>query len=141
MNSKAPLGVLIFAGLNTFFFGLLALIGSLLFIARPHFFENVMQTLSVNNTLMSTLSVHQVKELLYVQVVMATVYLLTGVGLFLRKEKARIATVYFSFVLLILVFISAVVQPRFAGQNIMNALYPVALIVYFTNKNVEQWFH
>ena len=140
MKSNPPLGVLIFAGLNTIFFGLLTLTGALFFIAQPHFFDSVLQTLSARNTLMNNLSAQQIKGLLYTQVVIGTIYMITGTGLFLRKEKARVATVYFSFVLLVLVFISAVAQMRLAGQSVMNALYPAALIVYFTNKNVEQWF-
>jgi len=56
------------------------------------------------------------------------------------KEWARKLTIYFCFFMVALVFISTILNPQLIGQAIFQIIYPGVLILYFTNKKVENFF-
>lgn len=140
MKKKIPLGVLIFAGINTFIFGLLTVLISLAALCIPSVFENMQEIFKPRGTPWDTLTSPQVKMVFGIQTIIALLYFILGIGVFLRKEWARKVTVYFSFSMLIMVFFSAITQPALISQSVLNAVYPALLIVYFTQKKIEEWF-
>jgi len=83
---------------------------------------------------------NQFKNSLLVQMVIAFIYACSGAGLLLQKEWGRKLTLYFSFTIVIFLFISALTNPRFITQAIVQVIYPAILIIYFTNKKVESYF-
>ena len=74
------------------------------------------------------------------QALIALLFLISGAGILLRKEWGRKGTIYFAFVLLVLVFLSALANPSLLTQMIANIIYPAILIFYFSNKNLEKYF-
>jgi hypothetical protein len=138
---KRPLGVTILGGINCFILGgALFLLSLLVYInLSPENWQTVLEMLK-GKTQGMTLEYEQFKNSLLVQMVIAFIYACGGAGLLLRKEWARKLTLYFSFVIVIFLFISALTNPRFITQAVAQVIYPAILIVYFTNKKVESYF-
>ena len=140
MKNKPPIGVMIFAGINSLFFGLITLFVSLSVFFVPSVQEKVQTAFQYSDPVLSSVTSPQLRAITGIQAFLSILYIVLGVGLFFRKELARRVTIYFSFVLLIMVFISAITQPSLITQCLVNAIYPALLIVYFTKKKVEEWF-
>jgi len=82
----------------------------------------------------------QFKTYNIVPMLVSFVFLVSGVGILLRKEWARKTTLYVSFSLAILIFVSILIHPamvRIVGPQI---LYLGVIIVYFTNRKIENFF-
>ena len=82
----------------------------------------------------------QLKSIFAVHMGVAAFFAVTGFGLIRKKEWARRFTLYFSFLAVILIFIAAATNSAFISQALVQAIYPAVLIIYFTNKTVEQYF-
>jgi cytochrome b subunit of formate dehydrogenase len=141
VEKKAPLGVLILAGINVLLFGIIPFIFFVsAFFNSPFPIEKISETLKKNEPLFSNINPHQLKTLFLFQALIAFTFLISGIGLFLRKEWARKLTVYFAFLLLILTALSTLATPALIKQIILNAIYPAILVFYFTNKNIGEYF-
>jgi hypothetical protein len=82
----------------------------------------------------------QLRMLVLPQAGIAIFYIVTAVGVLLRKEWARKATVYFSFATAVFMLLGVIARPTAIVQIMGQALYPGAMIYYFTGKNVVGWF-
>jgi hypothetical protein len=139
---KLPLGVLILGGVNVFLFGIIPLIISCLALLNlPSSMEKVLESLKESEPLFNNIAPQHLKALLLSQTVIALMFLISGLGLFLRKEWARKMTIYFAFALLILTALSILRVPALAKQTLLNVIYPAILIFYFTNKNIGEYFN
>lgn len=141
LSQRKPKGILILAGLNAVLFGLfsLLLILSILFIFPSSFRENISKILE-KELAAESISQKQLKAFLGTQVLVSVIFLISGIGLFLRKEWARKFTVYFSFMFILLAFLSTLGQPGLIKNTFLNLIYPAILIFYFTNKKVQVYF-
>ncbi len=138
VNNKKPLGVYIFSGLNICLFGAVSLAAALIFVTVPAVAEKFI--VAAAQTEAASLSPVQIKALGWAQILISATYIFCGLGLLRGKEKARRINIYFSFALLLLVLISVLAQPSMIGQSLFNAAYPLAMIIYFTDRKVEKWF-
>ena len=138
---KRLLGVTILGGINCFILGgALFLLSLLVYInLSPENWQTVLEMLK-EKTQGMTPEYNQFKNSLLVQMVIAFIYACSGAGLLLQKEWGRKLTLYFSFTIVIFLFISALTNPRFITQAIVQVIYPAILIIYFTNKKVESYF-
>ena len=138
---KRLLGVTILVAINCFILGAgLFLISLVVYInLSPQNWETVLELLK-EKTQGMTIEYTQFKNSLLVQMVISFIYGLSGAGLLLQKEWGRKLILYFSFVLVLFLFISALTNPGYVGQAIVQVVYPAILIVYFTNKKVESYF-
>ncbi|UCG34610.1 MAG: hypothetical protein JSW17_03695 [Candidatus Omnitrophota bacterium] len=138
---KRPLGVTILGGINCFILGgAVFLLSILVYInLNPESWEAVLEMLKEKAQGLP-LEYAQFKNSLLVQATIAAIYAVSGAGLLLRKEWARKLTLYFSFAMVLFLFISALTNPRFITQAVAQVFYPAILIIYFTNKKVESYF-
>jgi Na+-translocating ferredoxin:NAD+ oxidoreductase RnfD subunit len=140
-TNKRLLGASIFGSLNCFLFGLLPLTVFISAYLRTtsQDLAKIIQILKEQG-LAFEVSLAQFKVACILYTVLALAFLLSGIGLLLVKEWGRQLTVYFSFLVVVLIFLSALMMPVLVKQAIVQIIYPGALIVYFTNKNVEGYF-
>ena len=135
-TNKLPLGVKILGGLNCLL-GFASLIRY--FKITPEDFQKSLE-LFQNKNLPADITFEQFKTYNIVPMLVSFVFLVSGVGILLRKEWARKTTLYVSFSLAILIFVSILVHPamvRLVGPQI---LYLGVIIVYFTNRKIENFF-
>jgi len=133
--------VWIFGGINFFIFGTL----SLVFTVKAYIGNS---SSDVNNVIEEMKKVfpevsvnpEQLKVAMLIQIVLATIFLISGYGLILRKEWGRKVTLYFSFFTVAVAFIAALLNSALITQAIVQITYPGILIIYFTNKKVEKFF-
>ncbi len=136
---KTPKGIFVFAFLNTFLFGLLPLFVFTKVLFDPRLAEMFVEKLKVS---LSQEGSYEVFRWIFVaQLVIAFIFFLLGVGLFFKKEWARRATVYFSFLLLVLTVVAVFANPSQISHILLNAIYPAILIFYLTNKRIEGYFN
>lgn len=140
-REKRPLGILIFGVINFLVFGVISF-GASFFAylnvsaSNPQSFLELFQKYIPEQAL----SVSQLKIIVSIQMVVALFFAATGLGILQGKEWARKATVYFSFFIVALLFIAALSQPGSIGKVIPQLIYPGALILYFTNKDKEDYY-
>ncbi|MFH1519856.1 MAG: hypothetical protein ABIE75_04715 [Candidatus Omnitrophota bacterium] len=140
-RKKQPWGSLILGGFNFFVLGLLSL-----GIFLPVYFNpgsSASQALRGEfNKIISggPLTTPQFKVIILSQAIIATIFLLSGLGILLRKEWGRRLTLYFSFFTVILTGVTALFNSLSINQAILQIIYPGILIFYFTNKKVESCF-
>ncbi|MBD3263506.1 MAG: hypothetical protein GF375_00200 [Candidatus Omnitrophica bacterium] len=142
MNNQRPLGVTILGGFNLFILGGLSLLalgyvyfnfsslteGNFLNEFKQHFPQNV------------EIDARQLRSAIALQMLVSAVFLVSGAGLLLRKEWARKLTLYFSFFIAVLTFISVVATPALISRAFLQIIYPGILIIYFTNNKIENYF-
>jgi len=87
-----------------------------------------------------SLSTEQFKAIVLSQIIVAAIFLLSGIGLLLRREWGRRLTLYFSFFTVILAAVSVLFRSILINQAILQVIYPGILIFYFTNKKIENYF-
>lgn len=156
-SRKCPPGVLILGGINLLIFGIASFIFSLsAYTSIPSGqdklnFSDSREALagSNQNILFRELEKHwpegkisskELKLALALQLIVAGIFSLSGLGLIFKKEPARQLTIYFSFLIVVLVFFFVLLSPQAITQGILQVIYPGILIIYFTNKNVEKVF-
>jgi len=74
------------------------------------------------------------------RLIISIVFLISGWGLLLEKEWARKLTIYFSFFWIILIFIGSFLNPTLIKHLFLQIIYLGILIIYLTNKRVENYF-
>jgi len=138
---KTPPGVLILGGLNCFVFGLLFLSISIsnYFRITPEEFGKILEIFKTSG-LGIQITYQDFKAYNVIPVIISFIFLLSGAGILLKKEWARKLTVYFAFAAIIAIFLTVLMQSFLIRLVIIHAAYLGALIIYFTNKNVEGYF-
>jgi len=140
-EKKKPLGLLILGGFNFVVLGVLSLGFFSLIYKDP--------TSEASQTLLTEVSKHmpgqtltpeQFKSVVFSQIILAGVFLVSGWGLLSRKEWGRRLTLYFSFFMVILAAVSVLFQASLINSALLQAIYPGILIFYLTNKDVEKLF-
>ena len=136
-----PLGVLILGGVSCFGFGLLLFILSItaLLTATPEDTRQVSEMFDEKGLSISITHEH-FKIASAIQAIVSVVFFVCGRGLLLGKDWARKLIIYFSFGWGALIFITSLLNPSFMKHLIVQMVYPGVLIIYFTNKKVEQYF-
>jgi hypothetical protein len=140
-QNRKPLGVIIFGSLNCFFFGIFLTFSSIIVYCgiTPQAYSQINELLS-RQGLNSAIPYEQYKIKLLLMAVLSFVFFISGLGLVIKREWGRKLTVYYSFALLIWMVIKAITAPSFIDTAFIRALYPAALIFYFTGKRVTQFF-
>ncbi|MBP7087662.1 MAG: hypothetical protein KBB01_00010 [Candidatus Omnitrophica bacterium] len=124
-------------GVTNCFLGLAALINYL--SLTPQDFEKVLALFKHKN-LAINITFEQFKVYNIIPAMIALVFLASGIGLILKKNWARKITVYLSFALAFLIFLSILLSPAMIRFVILQVAYLGVLIIYFTNQNVENFF-
>jgi len=140
-QKKAPLGVLILGGFNFFILGIVSLIafGSMYLNLSSAAIQTILEEFRKYFP-RETLGEAQLKTAFILQIAIAAVFTLSGYGLLRGKEWGRRLTLYFAFVMAGLVFLTVLFSAAFAGQAILQVIYPGILIFYFTNKKIQDYF-
>ncbi len=133
---QVPLGIIILGSLNCLL-GLSTLVNY--FRITPQNFENLTGLLAAKN-LSPEITFQQFKASGGILVFVGSLFLASGAGVIGRKEWARKITLYFSFLVLAMIFLVALAQPALTGFFIIYLGYFAILIFYFTNKNIENVF-
>ncbi|MCK4519846.1 MAG: hypothetical protein KAT96_01610 [Candidatus Omnitrophica bacterium] len=140
-EKKQLWGILILGGLNFFILGLLSLNFFLFLYQNPASPTSQALTAEINKFLSGEfLSAEQFKAIVLSQIIAAGIFLISGLGLLLKKEWGRRLTLYFSFFTVILAAVSVLFRSVLINQAILQVIYPGILIFYFTNKKVEAYF-
>jgi len=124
-------------GVTNCFLGLAALMNYL--SLTPEDFEKVLALFKHKN-LAVNITFEQFKVYNIIPAMIALVFLASGIGLILKKNWARKITVYLSFALAFLIFLSILLSPAMIRFVILQIAYLGVLIIYFTNQNVESFF-
>ena len=135
------LGVSLLGGINFFILGL----GSLLafgYIYLNSGSQNFQALLTEMGKYLpqTNLKEEMVKKAILAQMVVALIFTLSGWGLLKRKEVARKATLWFAFFAVSIIFIACLFNPAIIRQGFLQIVYPGTLIIYLTNKKVEEHF-
>jgi hypothetical protein len=111
----------------------------LLFNHPPSLEQDFSQELKLHFPGMS-LKPSQITAILIAQIGVAAVFCISGLGLMLRKEWARRVTLGFSFFVVLIAFLAALFNRAIINKVIIQIIYPGALILYFTNPKITQYF-
>ena len=134
-------GVRILGGINCFVFGVLSLISLLsLYFNITQADLNKLMVLLKQNGVAVTITLDQIKTVSVLYGFIAIGFMLSGWGLLQKKEWARKFTVYFAIGWAGLIFIISITHPAFIRYLFLKMIYPAILILYFTHKNVIQYF-
>ncbi|MFA5338452.1 MAG: hypothetical protein WC330_08965 [Candidatus Omnitrophota bacterium] len=132
---KKPVGVIILGIFNLVVLGVIQLI-TFLIPQNWQTIEKVLKDSGINIHLSPAL----IKIMIVVQSVMSLIFIVCGIGLLLGKEWSRKLTVYFAFAIATLILLSVLLSPSSIQQAMIQIIYPGILIIYFTNKNIENFF-
>ncbi|MDD3296085.1 MAG: hypothetical protein PHU64_01850 [Candidatus Omnitrophica bacterium] len=140
-KEQKPLGLIIFGMANLVVFGALPLVAFATLLLNPSssFQETFSQELARYFPEIS-LEGPQVTAIFAAQTVIAAVFCISGLGLILKKEWARKITLGFSFFVVVIAFLAALSNRAMITRAIVQIIYPGALILYFTNTKVAQYF-
>ncbi len=134
-TKKRPIGVIILGICNLALFGINPLVTS--FIPQNWgTFNEVLKAKHIDLTLSQPL----IKIMTITQIIIACIFIASGIGLLLSKEWGRKIAVYFAFAVCLISLLVALMAPSLTGVAIIQIIYPAILIIYFTNKNVEAYF-
>lgn len=135
LEKKRPIGVAILANINIVLNGIIPLI-LVVFPKRLDFlFVQLRETVNV------PIDFSQFKTIIVVfQSIASIVFIISGIGLLLRKEWARKLILYFATVLVITAALSVLASASLLSHAFLQIIYPGALIIYFTNKKIEDYF-
>ncbi len=142
MKKKAPAGLLIFGWVNTVLLGIIpaVLFLSIIFFLPAESADEIWQLLQEKGVFLPAENREEFGMILKVQGFMAAMFIASGAGILRQKEWGRRFTVYFSFFLLILVLVSIVSAPAALRHLVFNIFYPGALVLYFTNQRIGEYF-
>jgi len=134
-QKKKPVGVIIIGTFNLVVLGIIQLITFLI----PQNWQIIDKLLKENGVNVN-LSPSLLKIMIIIQSAVSLIFIICGAGLLLKKEWARKFTVYFAFIIAALLLLSVLLSPASIRQAIFQIIYPGILIIYFTNRNVEDYF-
>ncbi|MCM8773231.1 MAG: hypothetical protein NC820_00610 [Candidatus Omnitrophica bacterium] len=138
---RKPVGILILGWINFLFFGLF------------NFFVNIYtlfnlktdHLIQINEILLKKslpqLTYPQLRAANIFNIFLSFIFLLSGLGILLRKRWGYKLTVYFSFFWIIFVFLIILINPAIFKHLFLHILYPGILILYFTNKRIWGYFN
>jgi Na+-translocating ferredoxin:NAD+ oxidoreductase RnfD subunit len=140
-EQKKPLGVTILGWINCAVFGALFFLMSLssYLKATPQDLEKITEIFK-SQGISSQITFQQFKIACIFYIGIAVMFFLSGLGLLLGKDWARKLTLAFAFLAVVVVFLAVLISPALIQQAIMQIIYPGILIIYFTNKKVEEYF-
>jgi len=140
-KKKVPIGVRILGGLNCFLFGLSFLISSIFSYFKTGLdeFNEILKTFEASGATVP-ITYQQFKAYSLIPVIFAAIFLVSGAGLLLKKEWARKLTVYFAFLIVLFMLLAVLINPPLIRLVILQAAYLGALIIYFTNRDVESFY-
>lgn len=139
-----PLGVIIFGRINCFILGALFFLFFLaaIFKVTPQNLEEALESLKLKSGgIDQAINFKQFRFSLFVHMFVSLMFFISGEGILRRKEWGRKLTLALSSGIVFLVFISVLFQPFLVQQAVIFIIYPAALILYFTNKNIEKYFY
>ena len=138
---KKPLGIFILGGFNFVVLGVLSL-GFFLLVYKDPSSETSKALLAELSKYIpgQTLTPEQFKSIILLQMFLAGIFLISGWGILSRKEWGRRLTLYFSFFMVILAAIAVLFQSSLINSALLQIIYPGILILYFTNKKIENYF-
>jgi hypothetical protein len=137
-KERPPLGIKILGGINFFVLGIFFIILSIFFLTPSFQSEELFNTFREEMGL--KLTPQQFKISIFFQLFISIIFAISGIGLLLRKEWARKLTIYFSFVLFLLIFLSILFNPSLIKHSFPQIIYSGILIFYFTNRKIEEYF-
>jgi hypothetical protein len=132
---KKPVGIIVLGMFNLVVLGIIQLI-TFLIPQNWQMIQKMLKESGINVNLSPSL----LKTMIVMQSVVSLIFIICGAGLLLKKEWARKFTVYFAFIIAALVLISVLLSPASIRQAIVQIIYPGILIIYFTNRNIEDYF-
>jgi len=137
---KKKLFINIFGFINFLFFGVLGLITSILIYFYPEKILNKFKEVLVDKSNLVEISKNYINTANIINIIFSIFFLISGIGLILKKEIIRRFTIYFSFLLLVLFFLSALVNYVFINNMIIFVFYLITLILYLTSKDIQEYF-
>jgi hypothetical protein len=132
---KKPIGVIILGIFNLVILGIIQLVAFLI----PQNWQVIDRMLKQNGADIK-LTPSLIKVMIIIQSAVSLFFIICGAGLLFRKEWARKLTVYFAFSIAALMLLSVLLVPSSTPQAMLQIIYPGILIIYFTNKNIEEYF-
>jgi len=140
-ENKKPLGLLILGGFNFTVLGVLSL-GFFFFVYKNPSSQIAEALLAEFSKYIpdQALTPEQFGPVILSQIILAGIFLVSGWGILNRKEWGRRLTLYFSFFMVILAGVSVLFQSSLINSAILQIIYPGMLILYFTNKKIENYF-
>ncbi|MCM8819416.1 MAG: hypothetical protein NC925_01300 [Candidatus Omnitrophica bacterium] len=140
-DKKKPIGVLFFGSINCFLLGFLPFFMFLLtfFKVKPSHVEELVELFKKKGIIIQ-ISYRQFQIINIIYILIAFIFFVSGLGLLLKKIWGQRLTVYFSFFWLILISFSALLNPSLIQYLFINAIYPAILVLYFTKKNIQNYF-
>lgn len=133
------LGADILGWLNLSVFGLLSLGLVAVYSFSPEGIEK-MRAMFQQTGIEIDISEFHVRIVLIIEAIMALLFISSGIGILKKKEWGRVFTVYFAFIVVIIMMIAVIMKPVSFLQMMPQIAYAGTLIMYFTNKNVEKNF-
>jgi len=144
---KPPAGLVILGLTNILIMGVLPLIAAIgylsaYFTLAPKEFEALIsQAIKIpNQNLSFSLTSGVFKKALIIQIIISFIFIISGAGVLARKQWGRAMVIYSSFVIVIIGFLIVLFNSLFVVPVILQVIYPAALILYFTNKNIGGYF-
>ncbi len=134
-SKKKPVGVIVLGLFNLVVLGLIQLI-TFLIPQNWQMIEKMLKESGINVNLSPSL----LKIMIVIQSAVSLIFIVCGAGLLFKKEWARKFTVYFAFIITALVLLSVLLSPASIRQAVLQIIYPGVLIIYFTNRNIEDYF-
>jgi len=138
--SDVPLGVKLIGLFNFVVTGLLSLALFVLIFTDPAKLTELIKNMGAEKMLDGKFTSEQLRMLILPQGGIAIFYIITAVGVLLRKEWARKALVYFSFFLAVFMVLGVILKPAVVVQVVGQAIHPGIMIYYFTGKKIVDWF-
>ena len=109
------------------------------FKITPQDFERISQVLADKN-LPQEVTFQQLKASSAIFMIAGLIFLVSGLGVILRKEWARKMTLFFSFAVIIMILVASLAQPASVGFFMAFIVYFGIIIFYFTNKKIGNYF-
>jgi hypothetical protein len=138
--SGVPLGVKLIGLFNFTVTGLFSLAWVAVVFNDPAKLGEFVKSIGGDKLLDVNLAPQQLRMLILPQAGIALFYIVTAVGVLLRKERARKALLYFSFALAVFMVLGVLARPAAIMQIMAQAIHPGIMIYYFTGKSVVEWF-
>ena len=140
-ENKKPLGLLILGGFNFVVLGVLSL-GFFFFVYKNPSSQTAQVLLAEFSKYIpdQTLTPEQFGSVILSQIILAGIFLVSGWGILNREEWGRRLTLYFSFFMVILAGVSVLFKTSLINSALLQIIYPGTLILYFTNKKIENYF-
>jgi hypothetical protein len=138
---KKPVGIIIFGLLNCFLFGLLSFLVLVYLKSNPQlFYKMFLESMEAHKVNTAMIQEGVFENISVVSLIFPFFYILSGVGLLRGKEWGRKFTVFYAFGIVAITVVAVLLHRSFLSQAFFQIFYPGILLLYFTNRNVEEFF-